>query len=552
MNKDLRWVRYAVGVALLLLAGHVMDIFDSKTTNTLVQALLRGMRSLIHISLLMGWCMTLYQRILNPQVRRDMIILGGLMAFWLTAKVIKWEFVDDRTFWLGRYLWYSYYIPMILIPLKGVFIIDHMGKPEGYRNPEWMKALYIPALAILAGIFTNDLHGLAFSFPNGIELFDYDYGYGIFYFAAMAWFVLLGIYFVVMLLKKSRVPGSKRMQKMPLNIMLGAVGFWTLYCLKIIQSVDLTVCDCVIISLLLESAIQSGMIPSNTNYRELFRTSTIAAQIVDQEHQVCYTSALAMPLTPEEMKRYGTRPTKLGHKILHREPIRGGYVIWQDDVTGLDELTARLQEVQAQLGRENELLQAELKLKEQQIQLEEKRRLYDRIAAEAEPQLQKLEQLLTQLEDPAGERAVLVRMCVIGSHLKRRSNLLLLGEEMPVIPVQEIEYCIRESLDNLRLASVCTMLTSRCEGELAPEAILDAYDFFETLVEKLLDQITALVVHLSCQDGNLRMKLQIGCTDSPEPQLLEGISPRLGSFTHIIEEEDVQIEYETGKGGACA
>ena len=42
------------------------------------------------------------------------------------------------------------------------------------------------------------------------------------------------------------------------------------------------------------------------------------------------------------------------------------------------------------------------------------------------------------------------------------------------------------------------------------------------------------------------------CTDSPEPQLLEGISPRLGSFTHIIEEEDVQIEFETGKGGACA
>ena len=552
MKKDLHWVRYALGVALLLFAGYVMNVYDSKTTDTVVQALLRGMRSLIHISLLVGWCVTLQQRILNPQMRRCMIALGALMVFWLTAKVIKYEFVGDRTYWLGRYLWYGYYIPMILIPLLGVFIIDHMGKPEGYRNPRWMKMLYIPAFAILLGIFTNDLHGLAFSFHNGIERFDYDYGYGPLYFAAMAWFVLLGIYFVVMLLKKSRVPGSKRMQKMPLNIMLGAVGFWTLYCLKFFSSIDLTVFDCVIISLLLESAIQSGMIPSNTNYRELFRTSTIAAQIVDGEHQVCYTSALAMPLPPEEMKQSGTRPVKLGHRIHHWEPIRGGYVLWQDDVTELDELAARLQAVQAQLGRENELLQAELKLKEQQAQLEEKSRLYDRIAAEAEPQLQKLEQLLPQLLDPSRERTALVHLCVIGSHLKRRSNLLLLGEEMPVIPAQEIEYCIRESLDNLRLASVHTMLTSRYEGELAPDAILAAYDFFEALVEKLLDRITALVVHLSCQDGILRMKLQIGCTDRPDGQLLAELSPRLGSFTHTIEEEDIGIEYEIGKGGAHA
>ena len=218
LKKELRWYRYALGVALLLFAGYVMDIFDSKTADTVLQALLRGMRSMIHISLLMGWCVTLQQRIINPQVRRSMIALGSLMAFWLTAKVIKYEFIDDRTFWLGRYLWYGYYIPMILIPLLGVFIIDHMGKPEGYRNPGWMKALYIPAFAILLGIFTNDLHGLTFRFPNGIDQFDYDYGYGPIYFAAMAWFVLLGLYFVVMLLKKSRVPGSRRMQKMPLVI----------------------------------------------------------------------------------------------------------------------------------------------------------------------------------------------------------------------------------------------------------------------------------------------------------------------------------------------
>ena len=252
MKREHRWILYAFAVTGLLLLGHLMDELDEITTNTVMQALVRAVRNVIHVSLLISWCVSLQRRIMNVQVRRCLVTINIMMTFWLTAKVIKYEFIFDRTFWLGRYIWYSYYIPMILIPLLGVFIIDHMGKPEGYRNPRWMKRLYMPAFAILIGVFTNDLHQLAFDFPQGIESFDYVYGYGPVYFAAMAWFVLLGVYFVIAVLKKSRVPGSRGMQRLPVLIMGGAVLFWTLYCLGFLREVDLTVVDCLIISLLLE------------------------------------------------------------------------------------------------------------------------------------------------------------------------------------------------------------------------------------------------------------------------------------------------------------
>lgn len=209
MKRDDRRIWYAVGVAALIAAAYFMDQLDNMTTDTVAQAFVLAIRNVIHISLIIGWCVSLRQRIINAQVRRRLAAIGILMAFWLTAKVVKYEFIASRSFWLGRYIWYSYYIPTILIPLLGVFIIDHIGKPEGYRNPRWMDVLYIPALAILTGIFTNDLHQLAFDFPQGVELFDSVYGYGPVYFAAMAWFVLLGIYFVLMLLRKNRVPGSR-------------------------------------------------------------------------------------------------------------------------------------------------------------------------------------------------------------------------------------------------------------------------------------------------------------------------------------------------------
>ena len=550
VKRGNRLAQYAAVLTVLLIIAYLCNELDSITTNTVLQASMRGLRSVIHISLLIDWCVSLQRRIMNAQVRRSLVSVSILMIFWLTAKVIKYEFIADRTFWLGRYIWYSYYVPMILIPLLGVFIIDHMRKPERYRNPRWMNALYIPAFAILGGIFTNDLHKLAFSFPDGIKQFDYTYGYGPIYFAAMAWFVLGGIYVVVMLLKKSRVPGSKRLQKMPAMIMGGAVVFWTLYCLGIFRGCDLTVVDCLIISLLLESAIQSGLIASNTNYKKMFNTSTVAAQIVNLDYQPCFASSSAISLTPDEIKQIGKQPVKKDNTILYAKPIKAGFVVWQDDVTEINKLTKQLQDAQEQLGRKNALLQAELKLKEQQAQLEEKNHLYNRITEEVAPRIEKIEALLEQAKNPQLAESALVEMCVIGSYVKRRSNLLLLGEENPVVQAREIEYCIRESLDNLQLASVSVLLNTKCEGNIPLTCLIAAYDFYEGLVEMLFDQITAMMVRITCKDGALKMKLQIGCTSSIEKSVLDAICVPNGKFTCTVQEEDIVMDYEIAEGGA--
>ena len=549
LKKSNRYIQFTIGITILLIIAYLLDEFNGITTNTVIQALMRGLRGVIHISLLTSWCASLHRRIMNVQVRSNLVSVSILMIFWLTAKVIKYEFIADRTFWLGRYIWYSYYVPMILIPLLGVFIIDHMGKPEGYRNPRWMNALYIPAFVILGGIFTNDLHWLTFSFPDGISQFDYTYGYGPVYFAAMAWFVLGGIYVVVMLLKKSRVPGSKRLRKMPAMIMGGAVIFWTLYCLGILRGCDLTVVDCLIISLLLESAIQSGLIASNTNYKKMFNTSTVAAQIVNLDYQPYLTSSAAISLTPDEIKQIGKQPVQKDNTILHAKPIKAGFVVWQDDVTEINKLTEQLKEAQKQLGRKNALLQAELKLKEQQAQLEEKNHLYNRITEEVAPQIEKIEALLEQTADPRLADSALVKMCVIGSYVKRRSNLLLIGEENPIVQTREIEYCIRESLNNLQLASVSVLLNAKCEGDIPLTCLIAAYDFYEGLVEMLFDQITAMMVRITCKDGTLRMKLQIGCTSSMEKSVLDAICVHDGKFTYTVQEEDIVIDYEIAEGG---
>ena len=97
------------------------------------------------------------------------------------------------------------------------------------------------------------------------------------------------------MVKKSRVPGSRSFQKLPAVILGISVILWVLYCMQIVVG-DLAAMDCIMIVALLESAILSGLIPSNTNYRELFRRSTVSAQIVDSDDRPCVVSRTATAL----------------------------------------------------------------------------------------------------------------------------------------------------------------------------------------------------------------------------------------------------------------
>lgn len=127
--------------------------------------------------------------------------------------------------------------------------------------------------------------------------------------------------------------------------------------------------------------------------------------------------------------------------------------------------------------------------------------------------------------------------------------MLLLGEENGVIQTKEMEYCIRESMDNLNLAGVFTSLSSKCDGCLALKAIVAAYDFYEDLVERLLDDMTAMMVNLTCTDSMIRMNIQMGCQGEIAQQVLHGIELPFGDSRYELMEEDVVIDLTIREGG---
>lgn len=538
-----------ISVAILLIVAYAFRLIALNVSDVFVKTILTILRSVIHIALVSLWCSSVYYRVVNKQVRNLLLVVGALMLFWILSKTIKIEFFPNVTDVAIRYMWYGYYIPMILIPLIGIFITMYIGKPYNYKKPSWTYLFYIPALILLVGIFTNDLHNWAFTFPNGIENFNEDYSYGVLFWITATWFSGLGILFVVLLIRKSKLPGSKKMQKVPLYIICVAIVFWILYATEVIEA-DLTIIDCLIIIALLESAMQTGLIPINTNYREIFESTTIPVAIIDDGYVTKYRSGGATSFSKEDMLATATGAVSMGNKILSSSPIRGGRVVWQDDVEELNQQRLELDEIHESLAEEGTLIQAENEIKEKQAQADEKSLLYDKVAREVSTQLTKVLGLLSIAENGEATKKALAQIAIIGTYIKRRGNLILLNNENELVSASELASAFRESTDNLKLLGIRSAFDVIVDGEIPLCDALKAYDLYEEIIEALLEDLSAVFVRLKVLNGGVKLTLELGAKTQISMDRL-GFIAVSDEVNVELDDEDIFVTLTLGGGVKC-
>ena len=511
-------------------------------------------RSVIYIVLFTAWGISVRDRTIQPQVRRWLTAISALMVFWVTSRTIRYTIAQDP--WVLRHLWYLYYLPMLFIPVLGIFVALSLGKPEGFRLPRWTYWLYVPTTLFFLLVLTNDLHQLVFVFPADAAVWMNDYRHGAEYFLAVGWQILCAMAALAAMVVKCRVPRGRRILMLPfvpviLAVVYGILDVLRVAWLKMIAG-DVTVVFCLLITAALESCIQCGLIQSNTRYGELFRASTLAAQITDEAYRVCFSSQTAAFVPSEMLRRTAEGPVMLGRGIrLSGAPIRGGHVIWQDDVSELQRLLEAQASINEQLEEENDLLMAENQVKEEKARVATQNRLYDHIARKVEPQLIRLDALLRQDGTCPEER--LREICILGAYIKRRSNMILLSENQPYVSAAELAYCLTESMNNLEAAGADCALRTECSGSLPIETALAVYDFFEAVAEQALPELGAALVHLTVREGEaaLQMMLDSGqrAADVQSLPQYRQILDRGGQCRLTGSQGELQIGVFLGKGG---
>ena len=491
-------ILYALGVlALIALAMWLRyasrHIFHSPAVSHL--------RSGIYVFLFSVWCYSLWLRIVQTQARRYLLAISVLMVLWILLRSIKYSIENTD---VERWLWHFYYFPMLFIPMLSVFVSRSLGKGEDFRLPRWTKILYVPTLLLLLLVLTNDLHQQVFSFPSGV-LSDREYRYEGGYFFVMGWEALCAGFAFLSMAKNCRIPRSRRIRWLPLVPLALSLAYACAYVKKVywvwVLAGDMTVSQCLIFASILECCIQCGLIQSNLGYDELFEATSLPVQITDQAFCSQYVSvAMRGALPPNELRQMRVDTIHLGDDtLLKRHRLRSGWVFWKEDISALNQIRKELELTRDELRDTGDVLAAENAQRARWLKLTEENRLYDMMEAQTARQIAMLRDLLAELrktEDPDRARHLLGQVIIIGTYVKRRSNLIFVGVQRGAISVQELRLCLNESSENISIYGADCKTIIKGEGRLTVEQATQVYDLFEAVVETDLESLRALLVSI--------------------------------------------------------
>lgn len=473
-------------------------------------------RSVLYLILFVAWGVSVRARILQAQVRRYLTAITVLMVFWLCVRSAKYFIFTDP--FIRRCLWYLFYLPMLFIPLLGLLVALSLGKPEGFRLPGRMRLLYLPAAALLLLVLTNDLHQFVFTFSQ-LPWDDSSNGYAVGYWFVLSWTFACSIGALSVMLFKCRVPNSRARLLLPFfpgaaGVVYGIIYVSGVHWLRVIAG-DMTVVVCLAVMAALEGCIQVGLLSSNTHYDSLFRISSIQARITDADYNVLLASAGAEPLSEALMRRTEAGPVLLdGGLRLSGAPVRGGHVLWSEDVSELTGVLAELADNGEYLTTREHMLQREVETCREEQRLAEKNRLYNRLMNETKSELARYAELVEQLEktqDKAQEKQLVAKLTVVCTYIKRRGNLLFLAEKYDWIDDSELRYALEEWLSNLRLCGVKCGSIFCMEQPVSFDAVIGLYDGLQAVLLFAADSLQSLFLNACFCRGRPCLLLNLSC-----------------------------------------
>lgn len=493
--------KLCLALGLFVLAGFFRQM--DRLSAPLPSAACFLLTNLIYIGLAMAWGFSISRRTLHRDDRRWLLLGCAMAVLWLFLRAVKYRFFSDDA--ITRHLWYLYYVPQILAPLFSLFAALQLGRREGDALSRKWYLLFIPAVLLIGGVLTNDLHQLVFRAVPGAATLEADYTHGWMYYLAMTWIVGLLLATGIIVYRKCRVSESRRYAWIPLCVFLGGFALCALSFANIYTFHKMPECFCLTFAAFWESCLQVGLIPINGYYRYFFSESTVAAQIVNGRGEPVYRAKNAPNLTPDQLEAAACESILLNADTrLQSASVQDGRVYWLEDISKINRIQAQLAEINAQLSEENELIQAENELKRQRTQIEEQNRLMDAMLSLVQPQLLAINRLLS---DKSAQS--LKHICIMGAYVKRRVNLALICDKKMVVPVDELAHCIRESLTYLTQYGAVCALHQEGRGSVSSREAQTAYDFFEDCLEAALPSLSALMVRLECGERfSIRLMLE--------------------------------------------
>ena len=222
----------------------------------------------------------------------------------------------------------------------------------------------------------------------------------------------------------------------------------------------------------------------------------MAMQILSSNDERIAVSENAAEITPAmlEALKQNQHFSATEDITMNLHQIPGGYMVWQTDLSQINQALRELQSLNAELEEKRDLLAQEIRIQSDETSIQARNDIYDSLSAEVTGQLASLTTLLSKESLTADDWN---RICLIGTYIKRFCNLQLTYQEQQMIPMGDLAISLQDMAKGMKNLGIQTSLDFCPTSNLEPELILLIMKTLEEILEKADFRLSSVVIQIS-------------------------------------------------------
>ena len=377
----------------------------------------------VYMLLLFGWQHTITTKIMQKSMRGHLTAQNIVSILFLTVRFVQDAFLYVNIPWM-RFTGYFINIAAVFIPLFGFYSAFYLGKPEDYQISKKWYLLLIPACFLSMLALTNDLHHFFYYIvPEEPQPNLYFHPYIGTYIIYLWGLWMIGHQVYVIYQRNDTTKSDPLYRKLipfyePILLFLFSIPYAATAYVVRFELVEYSAGLIFIIVLCWQLYILTGLIPVNTQYEEVFRRSTVAMQILSSNDERIAVSENAAEITPAmlEALKQNQHFSATEDITMNLHQIPGGYMVWQTDLSQINQALRELQRLNAELEEEQDLLAQEIRIQSDETSIQARNDIYDSLSSEVAGQLVLLTALLSNESLSTDDWNCI---CLIGTYIKR-------------------------------------------------------------------------------------------------------------------------------------
>ena len=455
----------------------------------------------VYMLLLFGWQYTISMKITQKTMRIHLTLQNAINILYLTVRFVQDAFLYTNISWM-RFTGYFINIAAVFIPLFGLYGAFYLGKAEDYRIDKKWYLLLIPACFLSVMALTNDLHHfLYYIVPEEPQPNLYFHPYIGTYLIYLWGLWMIGHQVYVIYQRNGTTKSDPFYRKLvpfyePILLFLFSIPYAATAYVVRFELVEYSAGLIFIIVLCWQLYILTGLIPVNTQYGEVFRRSTVAMQTLSPSGETIATSENAADITPVilESLKQNQHFSVTEDVIMHLHQIPNGYMIWQTDLSQINHALRELQGLNAQLEEKQNLLAQEIRIQSNEISVQARNDIYDRLSSVVDGQIALMEKILLKESLSTDDWN---RICLIGTYIKRFCNLQLTYQKQQMIPMGDLAISLQDMTKCMKNLDIRTSLDFCPTSNLEPELILLIMKILEEILEETGFRLTSIAIRIS-------------------------------------------------------